>query len=58
MMVLWNNPTNANKWGIGQVAAPFAWAPLFVDIAYEASRRLQRWRTQKKAVDKEINSPA
>jgi hypothetical protein len=50
MTTLWNDQTNVNTWGIGQVGAPFAWAPLLVDMAYEGCGRLQRWRTQSTGV--------
>ncbi|KAH7408860.1 hypothetical protein BKA64DRAFT_720252 [Cadophora sp. MPI-SDFR-AT-0126] len=36
MNLLWKDQIGQNIWGIGQIAAPFAWAPLIVDLVYAA----------------------
>jgi len=35
--------TEVNKWGIGQIAALFAWAPLMMDMCYDGSEVMQEW---------------
>ncbi|KAH8587488.1 hypothetical protein B0O99DRAFT_641791 [Bisporella sp. PMI_857] len=36
MNLLWKNQIGQNVWGIGQIVAPFSWAPLIVDMIYAA----------------------
>jgi hypothetical protein len=44
MDVLWDGNTGKDFWGIGQIGAPFAWAPLLIDMAYSASDGIRQWR--------------
>jgi hypothetical protein len=34
MNLLWEDQIGQNVWGIGQIAAPFSWAPLIVDMIH------------------------
>ena len=36
------NKTEQNTWAIGQICAPFAWAPLLIDMAYSAVADIQK----------------
>lgn len=45
MDVFWHGKTGVNQMGIGQIGAPFAWAPLIVDMAYSATESMKKWWT-------------
>ena len=45
MDIVWQGTTGVNQMGIGQIGAPFAWAPLITDMLYSASERVNRWWT-------------
>ncbi|KAH6665379.1 hypothetical protein B0J14DRAFT_606016 [Halenospora varia] len=52
MDVLWEDEIGQNVWGIGQIAAPFSWVPLLVDMVYGA---LDAGRKENnKGVDEEL----
>jgi hypothetical protein len=46
----WDGQTGQNDWGVGQIGAPFAWAPLLFDMAYATCTTTSaivtnRWRS-------------
>lgn len=43
MDILWQGETGYNKWGVGQIGAPFAWAPLLIDMVYDGFNRIRNW---------------
>jgi len=43
MDILWKGETGYNKWGVGQIGALFAWAPLLIDMIYDGLDRIKRW---------------
>jgi hypothetical protein len=48
MDIIWSGQTGINQWGIGQIGAPFAWAPLIIDISCSGYERLRSWCKSKR----------
>ena len=46
---IWSGQTGINQWGIGQIGAPFAWAPLIADISCSGFERLRSWCKSKRS---------
>jgi hypothetical protein len=43
MDILWKGETGYNNWGVGQIGAPLAWAPLLVDMVFDGLGRIRNW---------------
>ena len=43
MDIIWEGQTEQGLWGIGQIAAPFSWMPLLVDMGYSSIGAIQSW---------------
>ncbi len=43
MDILWKGETGYNNWGVGQIGAPLAWAPLLIDMFFDGLDRIRNW---------------
>jgi hypothetical protein len=43
MDILWKGETGYNNWGMGQIGAPLAWAPLLVDMVFDGLDGIRNW---------------
>jgi len=58
MDYLWNGQTDVNKWGIGQIGAPFAWAPVLVDFCYDIFGLTRSWLRRSTGQGPAVEDPA
>jgi hypothetical protein len=43
MDILWKGETGYNNWGVGQIGAPLAWAPLLINMIFDGLDRIRNW---------------